>query len=368
MSRRTRVVHVSSAHPATDPRIFEKECSALAAAGYDVHLVATGRRPAAGPVEVAIVPRPTSRILRITLGSLLATLRALATRAQVVHLHDPELALWIPLLRLTGRKVVFDSHEDIAASMEGKEYLPPRVRGLLSRCCTWLVRFIDRTATAVVCATPTIALGFTHPLTRVVQNFPVLAPLDRPQREGGGPRLVYVGALSLLRGSQHMLDALDVLTRTHPTARLTIAGSIGEELLAEMRPHPAWSHVDFVGLLDRDGVNRLLSQSDVGLVMFQPSANHVRSQPTKLFEYMAAGLPVVASDFPLWREMVAVPSTGLVADPLDPTSTARAVAEILEDPDRGRAMGSRGRQMVEGTWNWDIEARTLRDLYGEIVS
>jgi glycosyltransferase involved in cell wall biosynthesis len=365
--RPTRVVHVTSAHPATDPRIFEKECSSLAAAGYEVHLVATGERPISGPVKVSIVPRPTNRVLRITLGSLIASSRALATRAQVVHLHDPELALWIPLLRLTGRKVVFDSHEDIAASMAGKEYLPRRARGLLTRACLWLVRFIDHSVTAVVCATPSIAEGFSHPMTRVVQNFPVLAPVDRAPRRDAEPRLVYVGALSLLRGSQHMLDVLQELGRTHPTVRLTIAGNLSEELLDEMAHHPAWSRVDYVGLLDRSGVNELLAESDVGLVMFQPSANHTRSQPTKLFEYMAAGLPVVASDFPLWREMVEAPETGSVADPSDPVATARAVARILDDPDRGREMGMRGRQMIEQRWNWAVEAQTLQDLYGEIT-
>jgi glycosyltransferase involved in cell wall biosynthesis len=363
----SRIVHVSSAHPASDPRIFEKECISLAQAGYAVHLVATGAPVLSPWVTVHIVARPASRLLRISIGSLLAILRALRTGASIVHLHDPELAIWIPLLRMMGRRVVFDSHEDIAASMESKEYLPARARGVATVMARLLVRFIDATVNAVVSATPEISRGYRHAPHAVIQNFPVLRQANMRQGSVRSQRLVYVGALSALRGGEQMIDALEQLATTHPGVSLGIAGDMESTLLERLREKPGWRHVDYRGRLARTGVNALLADADVGLVLFQPAPNHVASQPTKMFEYMEAGLPVVASDFPLWREFLVETRSGVVVDPKDPTAIAVGIAGLLDDPTRAAWMGQNGRATVEAKQNWESEARKLVDLYRMIT-
>ena len=100
--------------------------------------------------------------------------------------------------------------------------------------------------------------------------------------------------------------------------------------------------------------------------MFHPAPNHVNAQPTKLFEYLAVGLPVIASDFPLWRKIIEGSGCGLLVDPLDPQGIASAMEWILDHSEEAEAMGRQGRQVVERTYNWEIEFGKLLDLYGRI--
>lgn len=366
MAAYPRIVHVTSAHPANDPRIFEKECTTLAAAGYDVHLVATGTPLARAGVTVTTVPRPSSRLLRMTVGSFLATIRAMRTGARIVHLHDPELALWIPLLRVAGRKVIFDSHEDIAASVSTKEYLPPPLRVALTLVTQFLVRFIDASSTAVVSATPAISKRFGNPHACVVQNFPVLSEFPEKPADAQVTRLLYIGGLSRARGARQMVEAMSLVASTHPSVSLTIAGTIPDELLAELGSLSGWRQVDFVGMLDRGGVNRLLADSAIGLVLFQPEPNHVASQPTKMFEYMIGGLAIVASDFPHWRSLVVETGVGRVVDPSDTQSIARAICDLVDAPQTVYDMGLRARAVVARDCNWEIEGAKLLALYSTI--
>lgn len=360
---RIRVVHVSSAHPAGDPRIFEKQCTALADAGYDVRLVATDEAPPGASFPVVALRRSSRRLVRMSLGVGRAILAAVRMRPRIVHLHDPELIPAVPVLRLLGIKVVFDSHEHIAASMTNKPYLPRAVRGAARRATTLLVSFVDRTASGIVTATPAIAQDFHHERTAVIQNFPILdqwTEVEEGARPGG--QFVFIGGITEGRGVFQMLEAIERLGVTHD-ARLKLAGTVDDELLARMQAHPGWQFTEYVGMLERPELADLLAESTVGLVLFLPEPNHINAQPTKMFEYMAAGVPVLASDYPLWRELVVTAGAGVVTDPLDVDEIVRAAAGLLEDPLGSAAMGRRGRALVEGTQNWRVEAEHLVEFY-----
>lgn len=361
-----RVVHVSSAHPAGDPRIFEKQCTALAEAGYDVRLVATEEAPPDAPFAVVALRRSDRRLVRMTVGVARAVLAAVRMRPTIVHLHDPELIPTVPLLRLLGIKVVFDSHEHIAASMANKPYLPRAVRGAARRATTLLVSFVDRSASGIVTATPAIAQDFRHVRTTVIQNFPILdqwSELDDEARTGR--QFVFIGGITEGRGVFQMLEAAERLGTTHG-ARLKLAGTVSDELLSRMQAHPGWRFTEYVGMLERPELADLLAESTVGLVLFLPEPNHVNAQPTKMFEYMAAGVPVLASDYPLWRELVVSAGVGLVTDPLDVDGIVRAAASLLDNPVDSARMGRRGRELVEGTRNWRVEAQHLVEFYDEL--
>ena len=370
MTRRrsdVRVVHVSSAHPAGDPRIYEKMCTSLARSGYDVRLVATEDPLPGATFPVVGYQRSDRRLVRMSLGAARAVVRAVRMRPHVVHLHDPELIPWVAVLRLLGIRVVFDSHEHIAASMENKSYLPRGVRGLAQRASRWLVSLVDRAASGIVTATPAIAEDFANERRVVIQNFPILAQwaeVDEERRPAS--RLVFIGGLTEGRGAFQMLDAIERLGVSHG-ATLTIAGTASEDLLARLRAHPGWRHAEFVGMLDRAELAELLADSTIGVVLFLPEPNHVNSQPTKMFEYMAAGVPVLASDYPLWRELVVTTDVGLVADPLDGDAVVRAAAQLLDDPAARARMGRNGRELVEATRNWAVESEKLVAFYDDLT-
>jgi len=219
-------------------------------------------------------------------------------------------------------------------------------------------------------ATPTIAQRFPRPKTVTVQNFPFsnewvqdqFSPYD--QR---APILIYVGGISEYRGAKEMVLAVGSLPR-HLQARLQLAGDfnpIGFE--EELTRVSGWERVDFLGWQSREQVYKLFGRARIGLVVLHPLVNYLTSYPIKLFEYMGAGLPVIASDFPLWRQVVKGSECGLLVDPLNPTAIAEAIQWLLEHPGEAEEMGKRGHEAVRERYNWDNEAKKLLVLYRSIT-
>jgi glycosyltransferase involved in cell wall biosynthesis len=125
--------------------------------------------------------------------------------------------------------------------------------------------------------------------------------------------------------------------------------------------------VDYLGWQSRREAVKLLGRVRVGLVVLHPTPAFLESYPVKLFEYMAAGLPVIASDFPLWREIVSKAEAGILVDPRNPAAIAGAIDHLLRHPDDAARMGANGRRAVLQRYNWSQEASKLVDLSRKIV-
>ena len=363
-----RVVHLSTVHRADDVRIFHKQAKSLARAGYAVKIIA--RADAAGEEGgVAYEPLPLSRphrLLRMTLGSWRLGRMAIREDADLYHVHDPELLPVGLILKLLGKTVVYDVHEDVPRQIRDKYWIPGVLRAPVARMFSLFqgvcVRFLD----GAVAATPGIARTLKTKHVIAVQNFPVMDELtDQPVAVGlqEGSRLLYAGGLTAVRGAREMVQAMEIVGKDRDV-RLTIAGSIRPAHLEnELRAMRGWSFVDYLGWQNRRELMQTFSRCSLGLVLFHAAPNHLESQPNKLFEYMAAGLPVVASDFPFWRQFVEDVGCGIMVDPRDPDRIAEAITWLLDHPEEARAMGQRGRKAVVERFNWDQEARKLLDFY-----
>jgi len=168
-----------------------------------------------------------------------------------------------------------------------------------------------------------------------------------------------------VRGIKEIVQAIGMLPNDIKV-KLILAGSFDPlQLKDELSRLQGWEKVDYLGWQSREGIKSILSKTRVGLVVFHPVANHLESYPVKLFEYMSAGIPVVASDFPLWRKIVEGVGCGLLVDPKDPSAIARAIQWLLSHPDEAEAMGQRGKQAVEDRFNWNKEAAKLLRFYQE---
>ena len=367
-----RIVHLTSVHPALDIRIFHKECKSLSRAGYEVTLVAPHEAdPLVDGVRIKAVPRPPGRRSRMTRTVLQLYREAVRLDAGVYHFHDPELIPVGLLLRAQGKKVIYDIHEDVPRDILSKYYLPRWVR----RPLAWLAERIENVASgrfsAVVPATPAIAARFAtiNGNTTLVQNFPTLGELSSQTRVAWGQRecsVAYVGGITEDRGIRQMVKAMSLLP-VGLSATLKVVGTFSPtSLREEIRHEPGWNRVEELGFLDRMGVKAILESVRAGLVPFHPMANYVRAQPNKLFEYMSAGIPVIASDFPLWREIIQGARCGLLVDPLDVKAIAGAIEHILLYPQEAEAMGNRGREMAERQYNWGTEERRLLQLYASL--
>lgn len=360
------VAHLTSVHPPRDPRIFHKECRTLAAAGYDVFLVAPGAGASVvDGVHFVEFPREASRVKRALGSSRKMADLALDLDADVYHFHDPELLPMGRFLAARGRTVIYDAHEHLAKNTAARPYLHPLVAKPIGAVAGGFEHWVARRLAAVVAATPTIAEEFA-PGTVVVANYPDLTEwadhgsttLDQYRRRP--PRAVYVGAITVVRNGPEMIAAAAMLDT--PDAEFHFAGRVSG------MPEPSGQRVVYHGVLDRDGLTDLLETSRVGISVFKPAPNAVESLPTKTFEYMAAGLPVVVSrETTTQADLVADAGCGLLVPHDSPAELARAVDRLLADPEMAFEMGQRGRSAVESQYSWGPQAEKLLGLYSELA-
>jgi len=371
-SIKARIVQITSAHSPYDTRIFHKECKSLATAGHEVTLLGTHSiNQMVQGVMFRGVGESRGRVHRVTVKLIALCREAIRLNADVYHIHDPELLVLALLLRALGREVVYDIHEDLPRTFSYKKYLPQSMRGWLSRLIEPLENAAARCMSGLITATPTINKRFSalHCNSVVVNNYPLQDALAQPSELNWNRRnnsVAYVGGISEERGIREMLAAMDLLP-PEMNVKLELAGPLSKELYSELAASPNWRHVKWNRVLDRSAVSSLLASVRVGLVVTHPEPNLLFSQPVKLFEYMAAGVPVIASDFPQWRSTIEQSQCCLFVDPLNPSAIARAIEYLLNNPTEAEAMDRRGRKAVAERFNWSAEENTLLSFYSSLL-
>jgi glycosyltransferase involved in cell wall biosynthesis len=371
----TKVVHMTSVHSALDPRIFHKECRSLERAGFQVTIIGPNSSDmVADRVKIKAIFRDESRSARMTRTVWRVYQEALRQGADVYHFHDPELIPVGLLLRACGKKVIYDIHEDLPKDILSKVYLPLWSRRLIA----WMAEKVEGAVcghfSALVVVTPSIAERFC-PLNKhtvIVHNYPypkeIVFARESAPWETRRQSVAYVGGITAQRAIREMVHAMALLPESLG-AVLELAGNdIPEDAHPEeIYSHRGWTRTRHHGFLDQPSTFRLLHSVRAGLVLFHPEPNHLEAMPQKLFEYMGAALPLIASDFPLWRQILGGTGCGIFVDPLDPQAIADAIEYVLTHPGEAEEMGRRGQVAVVKHYNWDTEAEKLVNLYSGLV-
>lgn len=367
-----RVVHLTSGHIPGDVRIFRKECKSLAEHGYDVTLVARhARNEVLDGVRIVAIPqhRP-NRTIRLTRTVWRVYRAARQQDADVYHFHDPELLLAGVLLKLHGKKVIYDVHEAFAEKLRSKPWIPRLLRPLAAWTFAFFEGMAARCFDHVIAADSVSARPFPAANVSVVANYPVLTAMQRQPLPPAVPHdrhiLFYAGDMNKDRGLIVMIQLAELL-RGHGV-ELELMGRISEPKLLQLAESAA--NVRFLGYHPLDVVYRHMMNADLGLVLLQPVSAYMYAgeNTNKIFEYMSCGLPVVASDFPNLRRIVNDEECGVCVEPGDARKIANVVLDLLRQPDMRRRMGENGRRAVLAGYNWDAELANLLSAYDRVLN
>lgn len=362
-----KIAHLTSVHARYDTRIFSKECRSLAKRGYIATLiVADGKGDEIREgVYIRDVGGSKGRIDRIRHTTERIYKQAIEINADIYHIHDPELMPAGLKIKRLGKKVIFDAHEDLPKQLLGKPYLNAIAKVVLSKGLAIYESWACSKFDGVVAATPVIRDKFLYinPQAVDVNNFPILGELDAGIADWSvkNNHVCYVGGITRIRG---IGEAVEAFKHVRSSARLQLVGNFSDAVLEKAtRANEGWRFVDAFGFLDREAVRDVLGRSVAGLVTFLPSPNHTDAQPNKMFEYMSAGIPVIASNFPLWKEIIEGNECGLCVDPGDPKAIASAIDYLMRNPEAAEQMGRNGKQAVENKYNWGVEEVKLLNFY-----
>lgn len=369
------VCHITCVHPADDIRIFFKECRTLAKAGYNVSLIAPGTKceKKEGIRIVGISPSKGGRFFRMTVTVRRVFQAALKEDPHIYHFHDPELLGVGMLLKLfTGKKVIYDVHEDYCKQTLSKSYIPK----ILRKSIGFLIRIIEYLSSkifeGIVTATDDILKNFSHHKRAVsIKNFPILSDFSifRENRDKNKEmfNLIYVGGLTEIRGINQIIKALEFIDSNRKFKLILCGRFYPTDYEKEVRGLKGFEKVEYLGWKDPHDIPELLIRADVGIICFLPEPNYIKALPIKLFEYMATSLPVIASNFPLWKEIVEGNKCGICVDPLDLEDIADTIKYFLKHPEERKKMGNNGRCAVLQKYNWEKESEKIINLYSELL-
>ncbi|CAH0344870.1 glycosyltransferase family 4 protein [Bacillus sp. CECT 9360] len=365
-----KICHITSVHSANDTRIFIKESSSLSKAGHEVFYVVPNTEEAVrNNVKIlSVTSEASGQLDRMRNTTKKVYQKALEVDADVYHFHDPEL---IPIglkLKSHGKKVIYDVHEDVPEQILSKQWIPKPMRKTISKAVKGYEKYASRKFDAIVTATPHIANRFKtyNERTITLHNYPLLNELAVESRQMiDSPRnnALYIGGIYILRGIKEMIQSVEKVNE-EIDCRLTLAGEFAPKSLeANVKSMSGFEFTDYLGFLDRQQVKQVLAEANMGLVLLHPEPRFVVSLPIKMFEYMSAGLPVIASNFPLWKEIVEKNNCGLCVDPMNIEEISEAIKWILSNPEEAKIMGENGRKAVTSIYNWENESEKLIQLY-----
>ena len=362
-----KVCILTTVHSPFDVRIFHKQAKSLVRAGYDITMIAQhDKDEVVDGVKILALKKPRNRLERLVKTTSAAYRKALLVDADIYHFHDPEL---IPVglkLRRQGKMVIYDVHEDYYESIKLKSWLPALIRYGVAGLFSKYEMASSRKFNLVITATRALERKFkaVQCSAKWISNYPIKEEfyVDLKEHHAANHKVCFVGGISEIRAIREMVPAA-YLAGTP----LILAGEFeSKALYEEMESKPDWSVVEEKGYVDRKGVADIFSESIAGLILYHSHPTAPFSQPNKLFEYMAAGLPVIASNYPLWKEIIENNKCGICVNPLDVEEIARAIKHIASHPEESQKMGANGKKAVAEKYNWAIEEKKLMQIYEEL--
>lgn len=356
-----------------DYRVF-REAQCLHQAGHRISIVASSFSPVPlqgwGEFDLHLIPMDRSRSLRISYPAFWRQARQLllGTRADVYHAHDLD-TLWPAAFAARRRDVplVYDSHEFWTEQSSLVDR--PFIRNFWALLERRLIRQVHRTITVSTSIAQALQDRYGLEQVAVVRNLPFYRPPVQSDRictelklAAGRPVVLYQGGFLTDNGLAEQIEAVAGL---HENLAFVLIGDGPREaaLKEQVRSSNLESTVYFISRVPFGELHSYTCSADLGLCLIKGTGkSFYYSMPNKLFEYLMAGLPVLASDFPDMRAVVEDSGAGLVANPQDLRDIREKIRSFFADSARRQAY-RRAALVAAQRYNWEQEAPRLLALY-----
>ncbi|MBU3220657.1 glycosyltransferase [Clostridium algidicarnis] len=360
-----KVCHITSAHDRNDVRIFMKECVSIAKNGYDVSLIVNDIYPDELNKGVKIIStnfKPKNRIERFIKSKKMIYRKALEVNADIYHLHDPDLLPIGNKLKKKNKKVIFDSHEDVPKQILDKTWIPKNLRRCISDMYSFYEKRTLKKYDAIISVTPHIVerLLKINANTVLVTNYPILGELIDLNRKSSNS-ICFAGGITSQYNHDKIIKAIEEID----DIEYIMAGGGTKEYLSSLQSLPGWGKVNYVGTVSHEEVKDIYSKSIAGLALDYSTQGkeHGTLGIIKMFEYMEAGIPIICSDYELWKRLVDKEDCGICINPNSIEDIRKAINYIMTNQDKARLMGENGKRASVDKYNWGTQEKILLDLY-----
>lgn len=361
------VAHLTTVHARFDTRIFKKMCTSLSTAGYKVFLIVADGKGNVIENEVTVLDVGVSngRIDRIFNTSKRAFKKACELKADIYHVHDPELLPVALRLKALGNKVVYDIHEMTRVQILSKKWLPFFLRKTLGFIFAKYEDYACRRLDYLITPQAEMTLYYsTLNRCETVYNFPEYKQ-EINRLSASKFNIIYAGSISKERGLYNCFGLIDALVRLDSRYRLILACPVSKELLDLVESSKSKKNIDFVGYLKTNQLFELYAGSAIGLILFNNVGQYYMANALKLFEYMSCGLYVIMPNFGSWVDFNAKYSVGMNVNTSSYDEIAKKIINLSDD-ELSRVSNNNIR-LVESEFSWNSEAKKLIKLYQEIV-
>jgi len=375
MSSRFKICHVISGYQRTDARIFYRQCLSLRDHGFDVCILTNdgqSNEVIEGIPIISCTSAPAGRKKELLMASHLFYDHAIAIDADAYQLHSPELLPLGVKLKRHGKAVVYDAHEDMPNHILEKEWLPPWSRPMVSRAFAFYMNRVLRRFDEVISPHSHVAHSLRERIGKgiLVANFPLVKKRPNSSEDEYLARrnlFCYSGTVYSFSNQVTIAAALSELEG----AQYQIAGYIDDEQREMLRNSAAGSRITYLGRLNQAELAKFYSSSIAGIVVLDYRlnlGNRLGSYAVnKIFEYMEAGLPIICTDYDLWKDIVDRYRCGICVKPGDVPGLRRAMRSIMADKKAAFQMGINGRRAVEKEFNWTSEEAKYCKMFSDLL-
>lgn len=363
-----KVCHFSSAHSSEDERVFHEEAVSLSNNGFQVFYVVKGRSYKKNGVNIiGVNDESHNRIGRIISFSRKIYRKALEIDADLYHFHDPELLPYGVKLAKRGKIVIFDSHENTVDQINEKEWIPSFIRGILSFAFDKYQRYACKKFDCIISVSPHICDYFRkfHGNVRMITNFPPFREVDISNKDE--TVICYAGNLSDQWNHRKIIKAISKIEG----AKYLLMGRGTQSYIEELKALPGWDKVDFRGEVPHEEVPDLIAKASIGMAVLSYNKNVGGKKGTlgntKIYEEMMSGLPIICTDFDIWRSMVEKYDCGICVNPNDDVEIEKAIRYLITHPGIARTKGANGLRAVKEEYNWTSQEIKLLQIYDELL-